>query len=78
MAWECMSAQSVGNLHFIDGIMNQDFYLNILKTNLAISPEKIGIKDDFVFTQDNYCTYIFLQYNTCILQKKSRLGYQKV
>ncbi|VVC39615.1 Ribonuclease H-like domain [Cinara cedri] len=53
MVWGCMSAQGVGNLQFIDGIMNQYIYLNILKTNLAASTEKMGIKDDFIFTQDN-------------------------
>ncbi|VVC42120.1 Ribonuclease H-like domain [Cinara cedri] len=53
MVWGYMNAQGVGNLHFIDGIMNQYIYLNILKTNLAASAEKMGIKDDFIFTQDN-------------------------
>ncbi|VVC33255.1 Hypothetical protein CINCED_3A007839 [Cinara cedri] len=53
MVWGCMSAQGVGNLHIIDGIMNQYIYLNILKTNLAASAEKMGIKDYFIFTQDN-------------------------
>lgn len=53
MVWDCISSQSVGNLHFIDGIMNQGINLNILKSHLTASAEKMGIKDDFVFTQDN-------------------------
>lgn len=53
MVWGCINAQGIGNLHFNDGIMNQDIYLNILKTNLATSADKMGIKDVFKFTQDN-------------------------
>ncbi|VVC33274.1 Hypothetical protein CINCED_3A019086 [Cinara cedri] len=53
MVWGCMSAQCVENLHFINGIIYQDIYLNILKINLVASAEKKGIKDDFIFTQDN-------------------------
>ncbi|VVC32604.1 Transposase IS30-like HTH domain [Cinara cedri] len=53
MVWGCISAQGDGNLYFINEIMNQDIYLNILKTNLVANAVKMGIKDDFVFTQDN-------------------------
>lgn len=35
MIWSCMNAQGVRNLHFIDKIMNQDIYLNILKTSCS-------------------------------------------
>lgn len=35
MVWGCISAQGVRNMHFIDGIMNQDIYLNILETNIG-------------------------------------------
>lgn len=48
-----MRAQGVGNLHFIDGIMKQDIYFNILKTYFLTSVKKVGIKYNFVFTQDN-------------------------
>ncbi|GBL64137.1 Transposable element Tcb1 transposase [Araneus ventricosus] len=34
MVWGCMSAVGVGNLHFIDGIMDKYMYLDILKQNL--------------------------------------------
>ncbi len=32
--WGCMSGHGVGNLVFIDGILNADGYLSILKENL--------------------------------------------
>lgn len=50
MVWGCMSTQGVGNLHFIDEIMKQNIYLNILKTYFATGAEKFGIKDNYVFT----------------------------
>lgn len=31
MVWGCMSAKGPGNLHFIEGVMDQHMYLNILK-----------------------------------------------
>lgn len=51
--WGCMSAAGVGTLQFIDGIMNHRVYIDILKCNLLFSAEKMGIKDNFVFMQDN-------------------------
>jgi hypothetical protein len=51
IVWGCMSAQSLRNVHFIDGIMNQDIYLNIMKTHLIANAKRMGIKDSFVFTQ---------------------------
>lgn len=53
MVWGCMSAAGVGNLHFIEGNMDQHQYLRILKQNLAESAEKLGIRDTFQFYQDN-------------------------
>lgn len=35
MVWGCMNAQGVKSLHFINGIMNQDIYLNILDTSCS-------------------------------------------
>lgn len=53
MVWGCMSSAGVGNLHFIDGKMDRFVYLNILKNNVKQSAEKLGIKDNFAFYQDN-------------------------
>ncbi|GBO06988.1 hypothetical protein AVEN_255366-1 [Araneus ventricosus] len=43
MVWGCMSAVGVGNLHFIDEMMDKYMYLGILKQNLKQSAEKMGI-----------------------------------
>ncbi|GBM89803.1 Transposable element Tc1 transposase [Araneus ventricosus] len=51
--WGCMSASELGNLVFIDGMMNHDLYLNILRDNLKLSAENLGIGNNFVFHQDN-------------------------
>ncbi len=35
LMWGCMSAAVVGELHFIDGIMNSQMYCSILKENFV-------------------------------------------
>ena len=51
MVWGCISFKSVGNLVFIDGIINRmNSYLKILKNNLKQSAE--GAKDTFKLYQD--------------------------
>ena len=45
VVWGCISSESVGNLVFIYGIMNQHSYLKILKDNLKQSTAKMGIKN---------------------------------
>lgn len=53
MVWGCISAKGVGNLVFIDGIMNKESYLKILSENLKQSAEKMGILSTFKLYQDN-------------------------
>lgn len=53
MVWGCMSANGVGNLHFIEGTMDHRMYIDILKNNLRSSAQKMGLGDDFIFQQDN-------------------------
>lgn len=53
MVWGCMAASGVGNLHFIEGIMDKHIYLDILKTHVKESASKLGIADNFKFYQDN-------------------------
>lgn len=53
LLWGCMSANGTGNLVFIDGIMDQHVYLNILKNNLKQSVEKLGLEGRYLFQQDN-------------------------
>ena len=43
MVWGCMSAAGTGNLVFIDTVMDQNVYLNILKENLKQSALKLGM-----------------------------------
>lgn len=53
MVWACMAASGVGNLVFIEGIMDKHMYLKILQDNLVQSAEKLGINETFRFYQDN-------------------------
>ena len=48
-----MSVNGVGNLIFIDGIMDKNVYLNILKINIKENAQKMGLENDFYFQQDN-------------------------
>lgn len=53
LLWGCMSANGVGNLAFIDGIMDQHVYLNILRNNLNPSVQKLELDGRYLFQQDN-------------------------
>ena len=53
LIWGCMNATGVGNLHFIEGIMNHLMYIDILKQNLRSSAIKMGMGNQFIFQQDN-------------------------
>lgn len=53
MIWGCMSESGVGKIHFVNGIMDAKYYIDILKENVKESAESLGIKDNFVFYQDN-------------------------
>ena len=52
MLWGCMSSAGVGNLVFIDRIMDQCKYTDILKQNLKSSARKLNLHNDFKFYQD--------------------------
>lgn len=52
MVWACMSASGVGELVFIDGIMDSSKYVRILADNLDQSLLKMGLVD-YIFQQDN-------------------------
>lgn len=49
----CMSAAGIGTLHFIEGMMNRRVYIDILKCSLSSSAEKMDIKNNFIFMQNN-------------------------
>lgn len=53
MVWGCVSAVEIGSLEFIEGNMDKWSYLNILKTHLKNSAQKLGLLDSFVFYGDD-------------------------
>ncbi|GFV41670.1 transposable element Tcb1 transposase [Trichonephila clavipes] len=55
IVWGCMASSGVGNLYFIDGIMNEymSVYLDILKRNLMQNASRLGISEHFKLYQDN-------------------------
>ncbi|XP_053964096.1 uncharacterized protein LOC128867030 [Anastrepha ludens] len=53
MVWGCISAAGTTNLCFIKGNMNPKQYVTITKENLVQSVEKLGVKDNFQYYQDN-------------------------
>ncbi|GFT76447.1 transposable element Tc1 transposase [Trichonephila clavipes] len=53
MVWGCMASNGVGNLVFIDGIMDHKLYIDILNNNLKESAKKLGLDGNFIFQQDN-------------------------
>ena len=53
MVWGCISSFGVGELVFVDDIMDKNMYLSILKNNLKKSVRSMGIGEGFNFYQDN-------------------------
>lgn len=53
MVWGSMSSKGVGKLHFIDGIVNTDKYLDISEQSLLPTMEEALVSgEDFIFQQD--------------------------
>lgn len=53
MVWGCMSANGVGHLRFVEGIVNTDIYINILQNDLKPSINKLQTNEgEFIFQQD--------------------------
>lgn len=52
MVWGCMSSKGVGQLHFIDGIVNAEKYIKILEENLIPSVSKLADCGEYIFQQD--------------------------
>ncbi len=53
MLWGCFSASGTGNLVKVEGIMNKEKYVEILKENLKQSAVKLGLSRRFIFQHDN-------------------------
>ncbi len=52
LMWGCMSAAGVGELHFIDGIMNSQMYCSILKEKMLPSLRALGRRALFQHNND--------------------------
>lgn len=53
LVWGCMSSSGVGNMEFIDDIMDRYIYLGILQRNVKDSAKKLGLRRNFMFQEDN-------------------------
>lgn len=53
LVWGYFSLADADSLHFINGIMTGEGYVNILQINLISSAEKINIQDPFIWQWDN-------------------------
>nr|CAA82360.1 putative transposase [Drosophila hydei]prf//2013359A transposase [Drosophila hydei] len=69
MVWGCMSAKGLGKLHFIEGTVNAEKYINILQDSLLPSIPKLSDCGEFTFQQDGASSHTakrtknWLQYN---------------
>lgn len=52
MVWGCMSYKSTGRLHFVQGTMNSDQYMSVLKDRLLPSAHDMFPRQKWVFQQD--------------------------
>ncbi len=57
LMWGCMSAAGVGELHFIDGIMNSQMYCSILKEKMLPSLRALGRRALFQHDYDPKWSY---------------------
>jgi len=53
MVWGCVASNWVGNIQFLEEIMDQFKYQSILDRNVKISETKLGLGRKFTFQQDN-------------------------
>ena len=69
LVWACMSSSGVGNIQFIDDIIDKNVYLDILKRNVKESARKLGIQRHFLF-QKTMTPSIPQRFVTIISKKK--------
>ena len=53
MVWGCFSAKGVGNLTMVSGVMDAEYYKDILEDNLLESIDELHGENPCVFQQDN-------------------------
>ncbi len=51
--WGCFSAHAVGRIHLVEGIMESNQYVNILRTQLVTSAFELYEDSNWIFQQDN-------------------------
>lgn len=51
--WGCFCLSGVGNIHLIEGIMDQDVYLDILGEAMIQSADLLFNRENWIFQQDN-------------------------
>ncbi|KAK2583956.1 hypothetical protein KPH14_001215 [Odynerus spinipes] len=65
LVWGCMAASGIGELVFIEDIMDKMVYLNVLKNNVKKCAEKLELGWNFYFQHDNdpkHTAYIVRQW----------------
>ena len=67
MVWGCVNAQGVGELHFIQNIMNADMHWEILNTKMMPSLKRLGRGK--IFQHDNYPKHS-ARVTSAVLKKK--------
>jgi hypothetical protein len=53
MVWGCFSRHGMGELHWIDGKINKEQYLEILEGKFTLSADRLFSEGNFIFQQDN-------------------------
>ncbi|KAJ4444919.1 hypothetical protein ANN_06718 [Periplaneta americana] len=53
LVWRCMSSAGMGLLAFIEGNMDHQRYIDILKGHVVPSAKELGIRDNFIFMKYN-------------------------
>ena len=53
MLWECFAAGGTGALHKIDGIMREEYCVDILKQQLKTFVRKLQLGHKWIFQMDN-------------------------
>lgn len=72
MVWGCMSSKGLGRLHFIDGIMNSDMYIEILRDQMLPSAREV-MGRRYLFQHDNDPKHTSKKVTAFLKQKKVKL-----
>lgn len=70
MVWGCFTAHGVGNLHLIEGIMDQHIYKSILENHLLPSASKLFPNGLWTFQQDNDPKHTSIMIRNWIIEKQ--------